>query len=240
MKNILKIFAIIFSLMVLVGCKEKNDYSKLNTSQKNVKNDAHKIVVNEVIQGGSYTYINVGENNNKYWMAIPKMEVLVGETYYYNGGMIMKNFESKELDRTFDLLTFADGIRDTPQFKSIEKANPHATNSADTGTQDVINIPPDKNGISIAELFSNKENYSKKIIIVRGKVVKVNYGIMDKNWVHIKDGSQFENKNDLAIATKETVNVGDTVTFKGILALEKVVGKGYVYPVLLEEGELIQ
>jgi len=96
-----------------------------------------------------------------------------------------------------------------------------------------------ENGISLGELFTNKKSLSGKSIIVRGKVVKINKEILDRNWVHIIDGTQFENKKSLTVTTKEMVKIGDTVTFKGTIVLEKDFGKGYVYDILLEEGELI-
>lgn len=240
MKNQIKYFAIIFSVLVLFSCKDKNSYSKMNSTQMSVKNDAHKIVPNEVVNGGSYTYLYVEDSGTNYWMAIPSTEVKVGETYYYNGGMVMKDFESKQLNKTFDLITFVDGIRITPEIKSAKQKNPHTNTNPSTDTLGDLKITLPENGISLAELFSKKESFSKKSIIVKGKVVKVNNGILDKNWIHIVDGTQFENKKSLTVTTTEMVKVGDTVTFKGIVTLDKDFGKGYVYPILLEEGELLK
>ena len=39
---------------------------------------------------------------------------------------------------------------------------------------------------------------------VRGKVVKTNAGIMDKDWVHVRDGSGEDGKNDLTVTTTST------------------------------------
>ena len=71
-------------------------------------------------------------------------------------------------------------------------------------------------------------------------MVKVNNGILEKNWVHIVDGTQFENKKSLTVTTNELIKVGDTVTFKGKITIDKDFGYGYVYDILLEEGELIK
>jgi hypothetical protein len=62
---------------------------------------------------------------------------------------------------------------------------------------------------------------------------------MDKNWVHIADGTTFENKKDITVTTTEIIKVGDTVTFKATLVLDKDFGAGYVYGVLLENGQVI-
>ena len=63
---------------------------------------------------------------------------------------------------------------------------------------------------------------------------------MDKNWVHIEDGTQFNNERDLTITTKEEVKEGDIVTFKGTIVLNKDFGAGYVYDIVLEEGALLK
>ena len=238
MKNQIKLLAVVFSILVVFSCKEKEGYSKIEKKKAQGSTSAHKIIVNEFLDGGSYAYIYVDESGNKYWMAIPSMNVKVGETYYYNGGMLMKDFESKQLKRTFDFITFAEGIRTTEESKVINEGNPHV--KADKVVEEILKIETPKNGISLETLFKNKESYVNTSIIVKGKVVKVNNGIMKKNWVHISDGTQFEGKKSLTITTFEIVKVGDIVTFKGLLILDKDFGQGYVYDILVEEGELIK
>ena len=60
---------------------------------------------------------------------------------------------------------------------------------------------------------------------------------MGKNWVHLQDGTRFENKFDLTITTDVVVNKGDEVTFEGIITLNKDFGAGYSYDVLMEDGQ---
>ncbi len=236
MNNIIKFFTVIFSVLVLFSCEKKKSYSKIENKQVLVESTIHKIVINEVIVGGGYTYIFVDELGDKYWIAIPNTEVKVGETYYYEDGMVMNNFESKELDKTFDSIIFADGIRDTEVPTEVKKQeNPHKKQEV---TYEIIELP--KNGTSLVTLFTDKESFLGKEIIVRGKVVKVNDGILDRNWVHIADGTGIENKKQLTITTKEFVKVDDTVTFKGVITLNKDFGYGYVYDILLEEGGLLK
>ncbi len=236
----MKFFTVLFSILMLVGCKDKQNYSKINSVATAAKTDVHKIVVKEVVDGGSYAYLNVDENGQNYWMAIANIPVIVGNTYYYDGGMMMKDFESKQLNKTFDEIVFVNTIRNTEILEetAIEAENPHA--AAPVAIENDLKIEKPKNGTSLAELFSAKNSFSGKSIIVKGKVVKVNNGIMDKNWIHIVDGTQFENKVDLAITTIETVNVGDIVTFKGVIILDKDFGQGYIYDILMEEAKVIK
>ncbi len=237
MKNLFKLFTVLFSVLILFSCKDKETYTAINDTNASANNELHKIVISESTDGGTYTYLNVEENGNKYWMAIPNTEVKVGETYYYDGGMLMENFESKQLEKTFDKIIFADRIRTTEKAPVQKQVDPHA--NVDTTAVVEVNIEKAENGISLEELFTNKKSFSGKSIIVRGKVVKLNKAILDKNWVHIVDGTKFEDKKSLTITTQEMVKIGDTVTFKGTIVLEKDFGQGYVYDILLEEGELI-
>jgi hypothetical protein len=104
---------------------------------------------------------------------------------------------------------------------------------------DSIKISPAADGYSIGELYSNSKEFNKKTVKVRGQVVKVNMAIMDRNWVHLMDGTKGDNRSDLTFTTKEVVMVGDTVTFEGILAIDREFGAGYVYPVIVEDAVLV-
>jgi hypothetical protein len=92
--------------------------------------------------------------------------------------------------------------------------------------------------ISIAELYKNKEKYNNAIIKLRGKVTKYNPGILNINWVHIQDGTEFEEEKDVTLTTLSTVKMGDTVSFKGKVSLEKDLGAGYIYDVLVENATI--
>lgn len=240
MKNNMKFFTVLFSILLMVGCKDKENYSKINNATAAAKTDVHKIVVKEAVDGGTYVYLNVDENGKNYWMAISNIPVTVGNTYYYDDGMVMKDFESKQLNKTFDEIIFTNTIRTTElsEEPTVKEENPHT--AAPVAVQNDVKIEKPKNGTSLAELFSAKKSFSGKSIIVKGKVVKVNDGIMDKNWIHIVDGTQFENLGDLTITTTETVNIGDIVTFKGVIVLDKDFGQGYVYDILMEEAKLVK
>ena len=234
-------FTIVLVSVLLINCKEKGNYSKIENSSSEITKELHKIKVNEVVDAGTYVYLNVSEDAENYWMAIPNTPVTVGNTYYYNGGMIMEDFISKQLDKTFYFITFAEGIRETEIV--VATTNDHDHNHDHDLVEELApmdKIEKAKNGISLEELFSQKKSLSNKNIIVRGKVVKVNNGIMDKNWVHIEDGSQFNGEKDLTITTQEIVKEGDIVTFKGNVALDKDFGAGYIYDLVLEEALLIK
>ena len=232
----LKFILLSFSfILVLSACsKEKEKTQPKNRSEQKV--NVHQVVAQEAIQVNSYTYIRVKEGDKEYWMAGTTMDVKKGETLYYTTAMEMKKFESKELNRTFDSIFFVDnigkvppanvqeGIQATPQRPTIEKEN--------------ITVAPAAGGITIAQLFSNTGGYSNKTVLIKGKVVKINTGIMGKNWAHIQDGTSSGNNFDLTVTTNDLVNVGDVVAFEGKISLNKDFGYGYSYQVLLEDAKL--
>ncbi|SFS76788.1 hypothetical protein [Lutibacter maritimus] len=240
MKNTIKLLAVLILILTVVSCKDKANYSKINSPLETVNNDLHKIVVKEKIDGGGYVYLNVEEDGKDYWMAIANMPVEVGNTYYYNGGMVMKDFISKHLDKTFEAITFAEGIRLTEEVQVTEDHVHEHSSEMEAAAVMTEKIEKAKGGNSLEEVFKNRATLDKKNVIVKGKVVKVNNGIMDKNWVHIEDGSQFNNEKDLTITTQETVKEGDIVTFKGTIVLNKDFGAGYVYDIILEEATLLK
>jgi hypothetical protein len=241
MKNKLNLILVILSVFIMISCKDKSTYSKIDKSPKVAESSVHKIVINEFMDAAGYTYINVSEGSETYWMAIPNTTVKKGETYYYAGGMQMKDFESKELERTFDVIIFAEGISTSGETASKPKAkNPHSEGDHNPETTEVISIELPEGGVSIGELYKNKNDFNKKEIIVKGKVVKVNKNILDKNWIHIVDGTNFEGKKDLTITTNELAQLGAIVTFKATVVLDKDFGAGYVYNLLLENGEIIK
>jgi hypothetical protein len=58
------------------------------------------------IDANEYTYIEVGDERGKRWIAAPLMKVDVGDSIRYEEGATMTRFYSKVLQRTFDSLMF--------------------------------------------------------------------------------------------------------------------------------------
>ncbi len=91
---------------------------------------------------------------------------------------------------------------------------------------------------TVGELFTDKAKWVGKPVAVRGKVVKVNRNIMDKTWVHLRDGTGEEGRNDVTVTAPGNVDVkeGDTALVKGTLAADKDLGMGYKYEVIIENA----
>lgn len=71
----------------------------------------HKGKVLQVMEAGSYTYLEVEEKGQKLWIAALKTKLNKGDIVEFPDSKPMEKFESKTLKRTFDKIIFAESIR---------------------------------------------------------------------------------------------------------------------------------
>ncbi|MBW2466166.1 MAG: DNA-binding protein [Deltaproteobacteria bacterium] len=69
-----------------------------------------KAKVLETMDAAGYTYLKVATDSGEKWIAINQTPVNVGEEITYMDGMVMQNFFSKTLDRTFPEIIFSGGL----------------------------------------------------------------------------------------------------------------------------------
>jgi hypothetical protein len=238
-------FILIFGLVIIFSSCVRNKSGQVAQTATSVNHNVFE--VSEVLQANSYTYLKVKENGGKRWMAVTKQEIKTGEVYYYDEALQMTNFSSKDLDRTFDVIWFVNQISKNPISQDLAggmhgmgsmTGNAHS-GKIEPGQKSNIQIEKTDGEITIAEIFDNSEAYSGKEIEIRGVVIKVNKQIMGKNWIHIQDGTNSEEKFDLTITSQNLAEVNDEVTFKGKITLEKDFGSGYFYEVIMEEATLV-
>ncbi len=194
----------------------------------------HKVVVKEALNTQRYTYLNVTEDANNFWIAIPKKDVKVGGTYYYKGGLLKRNFQSQEFNRVFETVYLVSDVSDQPLNASgsaIDEAL-SPSQGAPSSVPGPTSVVPAKGAITIAELTGHLGKYEGKLVKITGKCVKVNPMIMGRNWVHLQDGTA--NNYDLTITTGENIDLGSVVTLEGTIALKKDFGAGYKYDVIME------
>ena len=91
---------------------------------------------------------------------------------------------------------------------------------------------------TIAAVYKDKATLVGKTISAQGKVVKVNNGIMGRNFVHVQDGTGDASSNNLVVTSQQTAKVGDQVTISGVVVLNRDFGSGYAYPLLIEEASV--
>ena len=259
-----KVRIVFFAAVVMITSCQSNVNPGSTGTNATLPPNVHKVLTEEVIQATQYTYLKVKENEKEGWLALPSMVSKPGETYYYTGGLEMTNFSSKELNRTFDKIIFLQKVSTdpnnmgaddkTPQAAPQQQPQQMAAGANDTVSPEmnnetykrsvtpqekkVIKVAAVKGGVTIKELFSQKKNYEGKPVKVSGQVTKYTPAVMNKNWVHIQDGTDFEGKYDLAITTDADVKVGDNVVFEGKISLDKDLGYGYFFEVIMEDASL--
>ena len=156
----MKMTVMLFVLVFIVACQSKPtviEASSKGGSERaknilqNTHSEAHTVTVNEVLQTSKYTYLNVKENGEDYWIAVPGREVDEKATYEYVGGLKKNNFKSEEFDRVFPTIYLVSGITEvrpsddaiTRAFAGIESDKP------------VSKIAPSEGSIALSDLFSD-------------------------------------------------------------------------------------
>ena len=214
--------------------------SKAKTNQS-PNNDLHTVTVNEILKTSKYLYLNVNENDEQFWIATRKKEIIVGKTYFYKGGLLKTNFESKEHNRVFELIYLVSNLVPVNHGNNSDILN---NSNSKTELNNENQVPNNKRkiekkgSITIAELVKNHEQYEGKTIQVSGECVKINPNIMVINWIHIKDGSKDD--FDLVIRSHTFVKEGSVITMRAIVTLNKDFGAGYKYDLILEDGIIVR
>ncbi|MDP1622014.1 MAG: hypothetical protein Q8M08_06705 [Bacteroidales bacterium] len=227
---ILVLLGVFFIVTIFYKGGEKN--------KVNLPPGTHGVIVTEVIQTTNYTYLHGEENGTKLWIAVERGEYKTGDSVYYSQASEMKDFVSKELNRTFPSIFFVQNPHNSLVSAENLMQQPLTPQKVAIKRWTEIDVTPPAGGITIADLYKNPGNYAGKTVIIRGVVVRFNDQIMNKNWVHIQDGTDYSDKFDLTITTLDSLIVGSTATFKGIIALDKDFGSGYKYDVIMEEARI--
>jgi len=197
----------------------------------------------ETMDSGGYTYVCVDVDGKKIWAASRPFKVKVGETVVIPAtGMPMTDFHSNTLNRTFKEILFCpsievEGRKSATAGSGMPEGHPKV-GPAPTETANVTGIPKAEGGKTVAEIFAEKDALAGKDVVFRGKVVRFNPNIMNRNWIHVQDGSGGSGTNDITVTTSATVKVGDTVLVKGKVALAQDFGYGYKYDVLVDNAEV--
>lgn len=202
--------------------------------------DVHQVLAKEILQAERYTYLKVQEGQRLFWIATSKMEAQTEKMYLYRGGLLKTNFESQEFKRVFDTIYLVSHIIDATQHPggNMQGGGALSSGNMSESTASPVNMPVSADAISIKDLFANKKKYEGKQITVAGECVKVNNGIMGRNWVHLQDGSIAEGKKlDLTVTTDQLIQPGSKVALQGKVTLNKDFGAGYRYDIIVEGVE---
>ena len=131
----------------------------------------------EVKDVESYTYLRLKTNQGETWAAVGRSPVKTGSQVTIDNAMVMTNFESKSLKKVFPTIVFgslsgASAVGHPASVKVALDASPVAK---------AVGI----NARTVFEVVTHATELKDKPVLVRGRVVKYNPGIMGKNWLHL-------------------------------------------------------
>jgi hypothetical protein len=201
--------------------------------------------VMESVNAGSYTYLRLKTRDGEVWAATMQSNYPKGTKLQLHDPMLMTNFESRALNRTFDEIVFASAVStETSNAGSQAQTMTNAHKGAAAATPPVavmkVAKAPGKTGRTVAEVYAQRAQLKGKPVAVQGTVVKFSGDIMDRNWLHLRDGtgSAESNSNDLIVTTSQKAKVGDVVLVSGVVRIDANYGSGYAYPVVVENATL--
>ncbi len=186
----------------------------------------HTGTVVRALTAGGYTYMDIKEGADDFWIVGPQTNIDKGARVTFSEQVWMTNFPSKALHRTFDRVLFVNAVLPAGSAKAKQAAKASLSPAAKAARK-----------YTISELYSKKSELAGHMVKVHGKVVKVSENIMDRTWVHIKDGTGEAGTNKVIFrSVNGTAKVGDEVTAVGRLETDKDFGFGYFYPVIVEDA----
>lgn len=266
MKNLMSFsWCLVLAMTALPGCGGNNadtDLAPPQTDAAAAASPEAQIFSGEVVEtmdAAPYTYVLVNTGAEQIWAASNQFEVAVGDRVTVPVESPMADFRSESLDRNFELIYFASQIVPEGTALGGGVSSPYGgmtgggmisghapvmsghTTAPDAGIEaGMIAIP--EGGLMIAAIWADREALSGQTVVVSGKVVKYNSGIMGANWLHIQDGSgsAADGTNDLTVTSATPGAMGDIVTVTGALTLDKDFGSGYRYAAIIMDAEVVK
>ncbi len=213
----------------------------------------------ERIDTPQYSYLRLQTGSGEQWAAVTKTDKAVGAEVSVVNAVWMQNFKSNTMNRTWERIAFGsldDGssaalpaghpnvdpaaakfAASAGQAPAGMQQHPAPAAAADLGTIKVAKASGPE-GRTVADVWARRASLKDKRVAVRGKVVKATLGVMGKNWLHVRDGSGEGQTADLTVASADAASVGDTVLVTGIVHLDRDLGAGYHYDVIVEDAQV--
>jgi hypothetical protein len=91
---------------------------------------------------------------------------------------------------------------------------------------------------TVDQLYAEKDALKGKTVTISGVVTRVTNNVMQRNFLHLRDGTGKEGSDDVTVTSQQTAAVGDKITVTGTLAVDRDFGAGYTYPVIIEQATI--
>lgn len=230
-------------LSSLVACDEKiPEEGKIPLGAVGSEQGALTGTLLEQVAAPPYTYLRLKTSSGEAWAAVPEARLETGKEVTVFNAVAMSNFESTTLKRTFDRIWF--GTLEAPAAAAAPGGDPHAGLGQAAPPFEVgkVDKAAGADGRTVAEVWAQKDRLAGKGVSIRGVVVKVNTGVMGKNWLHLRDGSgdAAAGTNDITVTTTDVAPQGETITITGTVRTNVDLGAGYWYPVMVEDARVVR
>jgi hypothetical protein len=256
-----RLSVVLLVALAVAGCKKKEAAAPVAGAEGAPADAAGAAIKGKIVErldAPPYSYLKLKTEKGETWAAVPKTESAAGAEVTVVGAMPMSGFESKTLNRKFEVVYFgtlagadgapspapgapgAGGGAGEPPSQAGMAAQ-HAAAAAGPAEVGDVKVPKASgaDARTVAEIYAQKAALKEKSVTFRGKVVKFNEGIMGRNWLHLRDGTGAAGKdNDVTVTTSDKAAVGDVVVVKGTVRLDKDFGAGYAYPVIVEDAKI--
>jgi hypothetical protein len=177
----------------------------------------------QTFDSGGFTYVQLDVDGSDVWIAGPPTRIAVGDLLATSEGVLMADFHSRTLNRTFERIWFVASWRDM--------------GVAPVPVEDAP-VPRVAGALTVADVLARAAALRGTEVQVAGRVTRVAAGILGRNWVHVQDGTAHDGQHDLTFTTLATVESGAMVLIRGRVATDKDFGAGYHYAVLLEDAQV--
>ena len=229
----------------VIGCNSAPKPQNISLDKRSASTAGDEALTGQVLEhiaASPYSYVRIRTSKGDVWAAVNEARVEKGSQVTVSSPILMKNFESKSLNRTFDEIYFG-SLAPEGAAATDAASNPHAGTTSTPAPFDVtVKKATGSDARTIAETWAQASTLEGKSVTVRGKVVKYNGGVMGKNWIHLQDGSGDVGKgtNDLTVTSADAASVGETVSITGTVHTNKDFGSGYVYRVIVEDAKVVK
>jgi len=229
----------------VMGCDSTPKPPNVSLDQRSASPAGDEALTGQVVEhiaASPYSYVRIRTSKGDVWAAVNEARIEKGSQVTVSSPMLMKNFESKSLKRTFDEIYFG-ALAPEGAASTGAAGNPHAGTMSTAAPFDVnVEKATGPNARTIAETWAQASALEGKRVTIRAKVVKYNEAVMGKNWMHLQDGSGDvgQGTNDLTVTSAEAASVGETVSVSGTVHTNRDFGSGYVYRVIVEDAKVVK
>ncbi|HET7060748.1 MAG TPA: NrfJ-related protein [Nitrosospira sp.] len=102
--NLAIAFIIGFSLLSPLHSLAEKTAGNSSAATANIPANEGKVLA--TLDAPGYTYMELANTEKRFWIAAPTTRVKVGDRVRFDQSLVMKNFNSKTLNRTFDQIIF--------------------------------------------------------------------------------------------------------------------------------------